>query len=236
MNFQNFIRIFTVVSLLAANACGRKDIDKIGEAQNCLDTSTRSTVSQCVEKVSGIESSGAYVIRCAATFIQDGFDDPTRLANALGNMTNSTTGSSGASASVAVMSVLAFTGGATSAQNSANAQTALAYCAKSASKGLILLSSIASIATTAVYLGSSTDMTTALTNAKDDPTAQGLVGDAAISAYTSNCTGTTVTSNAQFCNQFSTIVTNAGGTSSSACVGKQLMYYYTNPTATAPSC
>jgi hypothetical protein len=217
---------------LALISCAKKDSDKIGDAQACLDTSTRANVSQCVEKVSGIETSGAYVIRCAAAFIQEGFDDATRLSTAISNM-GSSTGASAINSSISAMGTLAFTSGSTSAINSANAQAAQSYCSKSGSKGLILLASISSFATTVLTYGSTTSITTGLSTAKDNADAQALVGSAVLAAYSSNCTGT-VASNQQFCTQFTSVVSNSGSNTSSTCIGKQAMYYYLGSTTTCP--
>jgi hypothetical protein len=235
MNQQNKRLTTTLIflSMLLAS-CGRKDIDKVGDAQNCLDTSSRTNVSQCVDMVAGLETSGSYVIRCAATFIQEGFDDVTRLTSALSNMTNSGTGGSGVTASVSVMSVLAFKNGGSTTQNLANATLAQSYCAKSGSKGLILLSSIASFATTVLgYASDPTSILTGLSTAKDNATAQALVGTAVLAAYTTNCSAGQ-TSNQQFCSQFSSVVASSGSDTSAACVGKQAMYYYSGSTTTCP--
>jgi hypothetical protein len=223
-----------IFSALFLAACGRKDIDKVGDAQNCLDTSSRSNVSTCVEKVAGLETPGSYVIRCAASFISEGFDDVTRLTTALSNMTNSGTGASGVSASVAVMGVLAFKNGGSTAQNLANATLAQTYCAKSGSKGLILLASIASFATTVLgYAADPSSILNGLATAKDSTAAQALVGTAVLAAYTSNCTSGQ-TSNQQFCSQFTSVVGSAGTDTSAACIGKQAMYYYSGTTTTCP--
>lgn len=231
MIFKKQLFLLTALSTaLLSSSCAKKDQDKIGEAQSCLDTSSRSNVSQCVEKVSGLETSGAYVIRCAASFISEGFDDATRLSNAISNM-GSSSGTSAISASVTAMGLLAFTSNSTSSTNLSNSITAQSYCNKSGSKGLILLSSIANFATTVLYYSSSTSVTTGLATAKDNTTAQELVGSAVLSAYNSNCTGTS-TSNQQFCSQFTSIVSSSGSNTSAACIGKQAMYYYSGSTTT----
>jgi hypothetical protein len=213
--------------LFLITACNKNsESDKLSEAQDCLDKATSSTVSQCMEKVSGIESAGAYLIRCSALFIADGFDDPTRLTSAFNNMTNTGTGTSGTDASLQVMGALAFKNGSSATVNQTNANLALNYCEKSGSKGLILLSGIASMATNMLALAScGTDINCALSNAQSNTTTQAAVGAAAIAAYTANCTAGQ-TSNQQFCNQFSSAVTSAGGTSNSTAVGAALIQQY----------
>jgi hypothetical protein len=141
------------------------------------------------------------------------------------------------------MSILGFKNGATMAINKSNAAQALTYCQNSESKGLIMLSALASTATTlsafAVDSGISQCTTldsTCLTNAlnsdtvKNNPDAQALVGNAAIAAYNSNCTNGN-TSSGSFCQQFGSAITQAGGSSNSASVGSQIMTCYSNPAA-----
>ena len=55
-------------------------------------------------------------------------------------------------------------------------------------------------------------------------------GNAAIAAYNSNCTNGN-TSSGSFCQQFGSAITQAGGSSSSAAVGSQIMTCYSNPAA-----
>ena len=213
---------------LVATSCGKKDADKIGEAQACLDSATAATATACMEKVSGLESTQAYVIRCAATFIAESFDTPTKITSAYNNMNGTGSGASDASSSLTAMSALTF-----STTTAADAN--LAYCNKSASKGLMMLSGIANMATHLKSFASCTTNfdATCLTNATNDSATQAAVGAAAAAAYTSSCAGTQTT-NAQFCTQFSTAVTAAGGTSNSSCLGKQLLAQYNNTTATCP--
>jgi hypothetical protein len=221
MKVKSSANIF-YVSLMAATlilegGCGRKDIDKVGDAQACLDSSTQATVSQCLDMVAGIESTQAYVVRCAAGFIAEWTDLPTKLSNASDQMKNGST-----TASLAAMKVLSFSSTTTADANLAN-------CQKSESKGLMLLSSISSMATH-LSTSCSTDPIdpTCVSNAANDPVISSEVGKAAVVAYDSNCTGGQNT-NSQFCNQFQTASNNAGGTSNSAEFGKQLLLILGTP-------
>jgi hypothetical protein len=204
-----------LVSTTLVISCAKTDADKVGEAQACLDSATAATASLCMEKIEGLETTQSYVVRCAATFIMEGFDQPSRLTTAYGNMTNT----GGASASIAVMNVLAFASGVTASN------TNMAYCAKSGSKGLILLSGIANMATNIQAIGGActTIDATCLSTAQNNTATQAAVGAAASAAYTANCTSGQ-TSNTQFCTQFATASAASGGDQS--CMGKQLMYAY----------
>lgn len=214
------------LSLLFVSCNKNSDSDKLSEAQACLDQATASTASQCMDKVAGLDSAGAYLIRCSAMFIADGFDDTTRLTSAFNNMSNTGSNASAVDGSLQVMSALAFINGGSPSANQTNANLALSYCEKSGSKGLILLSGISSMATNMLALAScGTDISCALSNAQSNPVTQAAVGAAAIAAYTANCTGSEK-SNQQFCNQFSDAVTAAGGTSNATSVGSALISQY----------
>lgn len=238
---SNSIQLALTIGLLGliAAACGKKDADKIGEAQSCLDGATAATALACTEKIDGLESAAAYVIRCQAMFIAEGFDSPERLNRAYQQMSTSGTGSAGANSSIAAMTALAFVNGVDATANQTNANKALEHCKKSESKGLILLSGIANMATNMISLATlasqctiadpehptSAEMTCALGAAEGNVVAETAVGEAAAAAYNANCAAGQ-TSNQQFCTQFQEAVTASGGTTNSAELGAALIASY----------
>src|SRR4051812_40545203 len=72
-------------------SCGKKDADKIGEAQLCLDKATPATAAECKVMVEGIEATGAYTIRCSANFISEGFTQAARFKQAFDAFDNNST-------------------------------------------------------------------------------------------------------------------------------------------------
>lgn len=221
------------ISFVLVSCSKEKDIDKIADAQSCLDSASTSDVDTCVSKVDGLSSQGAFLIRCVGKFMKEGFNNPSKIAGAVSNLN----GGQGSSQSTAVMAALAFKAESTSALNSTSAQQAFTYCTEANSKGLILLSGLAQTATVLADLGlgstsnlSGTDLKNLMGTLQGNTTATTAVGSAVVSIYQSNCTsGNTTTGN--FCQQFSSAIDSVGGTSNPASLGAKIMECYNNPAA-----
>jgi len=233
MKQNRFFNYSVLSGFLILVACGgATDADKIAEAQNCLDVALASEAEACVSKVDGIESEGAYLIRCAGKFVKEGFNDPDKLAGAM----SSIAGDTGASGSTAMMAALAFTAESTTALNSTSAQVALTYCTRANSKGLVLLSGLAQSATVLADLGADTNLTgpelqTLMGTLQGNPAAQAAVGTAVAAIYSSSCSGSSTTTGA-YCEQFESVVaTLPGGVTDTAALGQQIMICYNNPAA-----
>lgn len=125
------------LSFLFLNGCSATDADKIAEAQNCLDKATAATVETCTAKVAGNTSPGAYNIRCAAKFISERFEDPSKYISALDSISTGTGGSN----MMNMMGLLMFSSKGDITQDSANMSTTFDYCYKANTKGALLLSS-----------------------------------------------------------------------------------------------
>ena len=54
------------------SSCGPKDVDRIGEAQACLNEAGSDQVDGCLEKISGVNSVGADTLRCSGYFQREG--------------------------------------------------------------------------------------------------------------------------------------------------------------------
>ena len=224
--------------LLAITACGKaKDVDKVADAQSCLDTATSSQAAECVSKVDGINAEAADLIRCAGKFVKEGYNENNKVANAVSQISNN----KGSNGSTAMMAALAFKAEATTAANSLSAQSAFTYCSRSKSKGLILLSGMVQTSTVLAELGGGNLATldgpallALMTAQANNPAAQAAVGSAIVGIYSSNCTGGQ-TASGNFCAQFnSAIGAVSGGTSNVNGVGQRVMFCYTNPTD--PTC
>ena len=229
--------LFAISALLLISCGGRKDIDKIADAQSCLDTAKASEAEACVSKVDGLDSEGANLIRCVGKFVKEGFNESTKLANAVAQLSS---GGNGTNGSTAMMAALAFKNEATTALNYASAQTTFNYCTSAKAKGLILLSGLIQTANTVAHLGggnlatlTGTDIQTLMGTLVNDPVAQAAVGSAVAGIYTSNC-GNGQTTNGNFCAQFESVVTAVGGIGNTSAIGQKVMFCYTNPTD--PTC
>lgn len=232
-----------LMGLLVFNsACNKEtDADKIADAQSCLDVATSSDVAACVAKVEGIESEGAYRIRCAGKFVKEGFNNSTKLSTALSNISG--TNSAGATGSVAMMAALAFTTESTSALNYASAQEAITYCGRAGSPGLVTLASLTFASTSLWSIGESlgqigstpptgAQLETLMGSLVGNTTAQTAMGTAVVALYTTNCSGSSSSAPGNYCEQFASAVTAvSGGTGNPAGIGQQIMTCYTNPSA-----
>src|SRR5690349_13466104 len=95
-----------IAGLFILSACGgARDVDKIADAQNCLDKAVESEAAACVAKVDGIDSEAADLIRCTGKFVKEGFNSSTKLSGAISNLSGGNTGAAG---SVTLMASLAF--------------------------------------------------------------------------------------------------------------------------------
>ncbi|WP_413290216.1 hypothetical protein [Bdellovibrio sp. HCB337] len=190
------------------SSCGPKDMDKVGQAQLCIDDAAQGEAAACLEKIEGIESKGAYALRCSANFIDEGFTQPARFREAFEAFdTNASSNTE------AFMSVMTFKSKATMDDNVTFASETLSHCNKSGAKGLMLLGSMASTSTTLAKVantltggGSGTTPTPqqindALVDLQNnpDPTTIAAIGSAISSTYTASCENGNA--NESLCNQ-----------------------------------
>ncbi len=226
------IKQFTFLTLICTSliltSCGPSAADKVGDAQLCLDTATASTVSSCVEKVAGLETSGAYLIRCSANFIQKGFGDPAQLVNAFRNLDSTGSGTT-----------TAFLGALNFADNTFATQT-YDYCLKTNQRGLSLLAAMVKSATSIAVLGnlisgscststsSSSGMQTCISSivssigTSNGQSAAAAVGQSVVDIYQTSCqNGSQVSSS--LCTQMSSAITSAGGSSNATNVGTAIL-------------
>ncbi len=227
--------------LVLISACGKEtDADKVADAQSCLDAAQPADADACVSKVEGMESESAYLIRCAGKFVKEGFNNPTKIANALSNISG--TNNSGATGSLAVMAALTFTAESTSALNAASAQQTFNYCEKANAKGLIMLAGFVQTATVLADIGlgdtsnlTSTDLQNLMGTLQSNPVAQEAVGTAVVAIYEANCATGTASVPGNYCEQFKSAVSSvSGGLDNPTGIGQQIMVCYNAPST--PGC
>ena len=211
------IGLLVVVSLLNFG-CVKRDIDKISEAQDCLDTATSANALTCMEKIEGVETAGANLIRCSAYFVDQGFADTTRLASVAERISSSNgTPQDNTFAALSVMGFVATK--YTKSENNSLSEKSLAVCEKSKSPGLIYLSSLSRISTVILnvsaydHLSGNPPTTTELENVvcnNPDSAVLTAIGMAAIAAYQNDCVlhqGSGQTTDA-VCQQYATAIAN----------------------------
>lgn len=215
-----FARAVGVVVMLALAACTTPESDKIADAQDCLDRSTSTTALACMSKVEGLTSASSELIRCSAYFIDQGFSEASRLSEVAEQM-SSTDGNQDGS-TITALSFMAFSAEKYDmTKNFELSEAAFASCSKSSSSGLIYLSSMARIATSAMNVIPGYDPRDGVAPTPEqveealcDPSRSAVtsiaIGSAAQVAYEQNCLGKDIT-NDPACLQFQAAV-NAGTT------------------------
>ena len=230
----------TVISLALIqllSSCGsQKEVDKIGDAQQCLNESTQSTAMNCVSKVDGLTSAGAYNIRCAAAFVREGFANPTKYTSAFESLKGNTDTS-------AFLGLITFSSAGSIATDTENANTAFNDCYNASAKGKTLIAAFGYLSTSLLnYFASFSNsascnapsasgynLTSCITAAstanlaevvkivsltEPETSAAGQVqtsiGTVIISTYTISCTGKGA--NQDLCNKLLTSINSGGGT------------------------
>lgn len=226
--------LFLIILAAVLTNCSEKEADKIGDAQACIDKASKTTVNDCLSKIDGLTSQQAYLLKCSAGFIEQGFDDPNKFITAIKQLSANNSG--GGSTMLGMMGVLAF-------DDKDKAAATLANCQKSKAKGFIMFASMANIATTIGSVSGNlsnlitsiqTDPSTAqatmlnlVNTLNSDPNAVTSIGATAIVAYDSNCSGTNSTS--QMCTTFTNAINSSGNPSDPTAVGNALKGLLQNP-------
>ena len=183
-----------------------------------------------MEKIAGIESKGAYTLRCSAGFIDEGFTQPARFKAAFDALsTNSGNNTE------AFMGVLAFNSKSTAVLNKTFASETYTNCTKSEAKGMMLLGSMATTATTLMALSGSFNSGTQLTpaeiatgiqNALADPASKSAIGAAVATTYTASCQSGTK-ADAALCTQLDSALGSIN-INDPAAVGDAILNYWKN--------
>lgn len=147
------VTALALFALLLNVGCESADDRQLASAQSCLDDArTEADANLCIEKVAGIETPAAYLVRCSANFIAQGFTG-TRVASAFERM-NDDTGTSGSDPMINIMGYLVFTG------NSSyhNVGATVLNCQKSGVRSMERLALVAQLATETASLGGITNL------------------------------------------------------------------------------
>ncbi len=68
-----FLLLALMITFIGAVGCESKDDQNLAQAQQCLDKASPTTVDGCTSFITNDVSPKAYMIRCAADFIRNGF-------------------------------------------------------------------------------------------------------------------------------------------------------------------
>lgn len=223
-NFGNAIKMLALAVLpLLIASCETPEDRQLATGQNCIDTAkTSADADRCYEAVAGLETEKAYLIRCSASYIAQGFTG-ARFAAAFQRLKDNP--SSGQDPMATVMAYLIFS--KTSTLHTAD--NALANCTKSGVRSMIRLATMTKLATFIASAGlggvtanlDPTDssfnpaaISTAITNLAGSGSAadQANVGTIAIQASDAYCNSGSSFENNEICINLRAAI-NGGGTS-----------------------
>lgn len=129
-------------------ACGgEKDADKLGDAQLCLDrleTNNAAKIKECLEPISGLNSTAASALRCTAGFMREDLANGERILKGFEARDNNPN----SDGTKALMDVLSFTSTGNISTDFENVESTYDHCFAAGSKGATLLASFS-------YLGMS---------------------------------------------------------------------------------
>ncbi len=219
-------------AVLFLTSCETAEDRQIAAAQDCIDTAKVSAdADRCYSLVDGLESEKAYLIRCSANYIAQGFTG-TRMASAFQRLKDDN--GSGQDPMSTVMAYLVFSN--TAATHSVD--NAVSNCTKSgvrSMKRLVTMSKLATFITTAGLgsipananpLDASFDpaqISTAITNLAGSGSAADKenVGNIAITAQTAYCNAGSSFENNEICKNLNQAIATGGGNAQT--IGEQLL-------------
>ncbi len=221
------------LTLVSLSACESGEDRSLSSAQACLDGATDAAQAQvCVDKVAGLETQDAYLIRCSAGFIANGFIGQ-KIADAYTSISGNNNNSSPTyDPMVSIMAYLNF--GSTN-PNFTSAAT-LNNCQRSGVKSMYQLASAADLSSTIAQLTSTVpfdpqnpeaslqaiiDEVTA-TGYTPSPTELGALGSVVISTNDAFCVNA-ANPNQDICSKMQTAIVDAGGTSNPAALAEALL-------------
>lgn len=234
------ILILSSCFLINVSCSSAGDIDKIGDAQHCLDKFARDgegSLDDCELKVEGVTTPAAFSIRCAAGYIRDGFT-AQGLVTAFSKIETVTSSNMADFLNSLVFDAAGTTGQAAVETNYSTVQTVYGHCADSLGKGVTLLATF-SYLTNAVYnyrcnsgagtcntTATSTDLLVTLNSAYTDVSARGValctdLGTIAVNTREVSCTNGVA--NETLCEILDQAVIDAGGTTNKEAVGREFL-------------
>ena len=177
---------FIPVLALLISACESDQIDKLTEAQDCINTATPGSVGSCRSLLDGMNSEQSFILRCSIDFIAEGFTTKT-MATAFQNINSK----SGVNQTSVFMGFLVFS-------STTSANRTFDDCNASKEPSYVTLASFVKVSTLAASTAglltggaldrnAPIDLNTAIGTLISTPSSYSTVGDAVQTAYTSNC-------------------------------------------------
>lgn len=232
--------LFSVIGLTIFSSCQSANTSEAAliSAQSCLDKlplAESANALSCVSSLNEIDTPQSSMLKCSALFIKQGFSNPEKLTQIAEQMKDS--GSNTNNSTFVVIGLLSFTG----SDRQSESLSAVDHCSKSGSKGMTMLASLSSLATSAGQYSSIVDK--CYTN-QDDPAAcaaevrdgvcaadSAALGQIAITTYQTSCSGSDLTN--PMCVVYKEATLNGEDTNPST-VGSRLQVYLNEENACPP--
>lgn len=217
-----------IVAAQFLSGCESEDERKLAAGQSCLDRATTTAdANACISIVQGLESESAYLIRCSANFIAQGFT-ASRMASAFQRIKENT---GGGDPMVTLLGYFVFQPSLTNN----TADDAVTNCTRSNVRSMLRLASAAQLATTFATLSGislttfdpssgtfdATQMLTAITNASGNATSEAAVGQATVTAAAAYCNEGSSYNGTEVCTNLNAAIAGAG--TNYTLIGQQLI-------------
>lgn len=222
--------ILLAPAMMTLTSCETPEDQQLAGAQQCIDAArTSSDADVCYAAVAGLESEKAYLVRCSAGYIAQGFTG-ARFASAFQRLKDNP--SSGQDPMATVMAYLIF-----SKTTTYSIDTTVSDCTKSNVRAMIRLATMSKLATFVVQSGlggiaanldptsptfDPTAISTAITNLANSgsPADQATVGNIAIQASTAYCNAGSSFENSEICKNLKQSI---GSGSDATVIGQALL-------------
>ena len=199
--------LIAVSTLLLLTSCETPDDQKLATAQNCIDgAKTSADADRCTAIVAGVETEKAYLIRCSAGYIAQGFTG-ARFATAFQRLKDNP--NSGQDPMATAMAYLIFT----KSSVAYSADNTLTNCTKSGVRSMMRLATMSKLATFIATAGlgsipTSADPTDPAFNPASISTAISNLAGSGSAADQANVGTIAIAANAAYCNPGSSFATN----------------------------
>jgi hypothetical protein len=209
------LTVLSTFLIFGLAGCEDQSAKAVYNAQNCIDTATSSTVSQCTDMVAGINTPQANLILCSADYVAQSFTN-TRFVNAF-QYINNPTNPSGISPIVIIFAYLVFNDTVTAHTS----DITLAHCTSSNVQSMLRLAYLSKMATLlntgSAFTPSSsgitpTNMKTAIQGYTGNGNSDATLGNLVTNSYPLFCySGSPFESNS-ICDNLKAAINTAGGT------------------------
>lgn len=226
-----WLTLLVAPALFLLTSCETPEDQQIASAQNCIDAAkTSDDADRCYAIVNGLETEKAYLVRCSASYIAQGFTG-ARFAAAFQRLKDNP--SSGQDPMATVMAYLIFT----KASTLHSVDNTLTNCTRSGVRSMVRLATMSKLATFVASSGlggitagadplsssfNPSTISTAITNLAGSGSAadQASVGTIAIQASDAYCNAGSSFENNEICTNLKNAIAGGGTTQS---IGQALL-------------